>query len=498
MYINIGLGLLILFFILLTLATFLITLLGQEKINKKKLLSELDYMRRVYADVETQSKLLVDTNLNFQRIQRELDKKLKALNTLYKITQTVSNTFETDKILESIDQEDIEELGFEKLAFFIFSEDGKGIRVKNFTGYGDEEPEIPDNIIDSISALKGPIYIGSKVHMPEGLVPLAEKLNLTSMIIMPLSIREKHIGVMVIGNTKTFQKPSESDIEILSLLANQLVQSIENSSLYEQLWKSYQDLEERVKERTRELEEANKALQVVDQAKNEFVSAVAHELRTPLTSIKGYATILASGRLGKLEKDQQERLKRINKHSNELVNLINNLLDISRIKAGKTTMHIEDTSLREVIRDVEEIITPQTEELKIEFRTRFEAETENIMVDKIQLERVLINLLSNALKFTPELGQIGFNLTSEDGYIKFEVYDTGAGIDDKDLDKLFNEFFRADNNINREKKGTGLGLSLVKQIIEAHSGTIWVNSKIGQGSHFYFKLPIKREEQKNG
>ncbi|MDP8252886.1 MAG: ATP-binding protein, partial [Candidatus Kaelpia aquatica] len=78
------------------------------------------------------------------------------------------------------------------------------------------------------------------------------------------------------------------------------------------------------------------------------------------------------------------------------------------------------------------------------------------------------------------------------------VYDTGAGIDDKDLDKLFNEFFRADNNINREKKGTGLGLSLVKQIIEAHSGTIWVNSKIGQGSHFYFKLPIKREEQKNG
>jgi len=121
MYINVGLGLLILFFILLTLATFLITLLGQEKINKKKLLSELDYMRRVYNEVETQSKLLADTNLNFQRTQRELDKKLKALNVLYKITQTVSNTFETDKILQSIEQEDIEELNFEKLAFFIFN-----------------------------------------------------------------------------------------------------------------------------------------------------------------------------------------------------------------------------------------------------------------------------------------------------------------------------------------------------------------------------------------
>jgi len=498
MYINIGLGLMILFFVLLTLVAFIGTLLGHEKINKKNLLSELDYMRRVYTEVEAQSKLLADTNLNFQRTQRELDKKLKALNTLYKITQTVSNTFETDKILHSIDQEDIEEMEFEKLAFFIFDDSGKNIRIKNFIGYGDEEPQIPSNITDSISALKGPIYVGSKVHMPEGLAPLAEKLNLTSMVILPLAIREKNIGVMVIGNTKTFQKPSESDIEILSLLANQLVQSIENASLYEQLWKSYQDLEERVKERTRELQEANKALQVVDQAKNEFVSAVAHELRTPLTSIKGYATILASGRLGNLKEEQQERLKRINKHSNELVNLINNLLDISRIKAGKTTMHIEDVDLKEVVNDVEEIIAPQTEELKIEFRTKFDTTTEKIMVDKIQLERVLINLLSNALKFTPELGQVGLNLSLENKYIKFEIYDTGAGIDEKDLDKLFNEFFRADNPINREKKGTGLGLSLVKQIIEAHHGTIWVESKLGQGSHFYFKLPIKREEQKDG
>jgi signal transduction histidine kinase len=498
MYINIGLGLLILFFLLLTLATFLITLLGQEKINKKKLLSELDYMRRVYTEVETQSKLLADTNLNFQRTQRELDKKLKALNTLYKITQTVSNTFETDKILHSIEQEDIEELGFEKLAFFIFDDSGKEIRIKTFSGYGSEEPQIPGNITDSISALKGPIYIGSKVHMPEGLAPLAEKLSLTSMIIIPLAIRDKNIGVMVIGNTKTFQKPSESDIEILSLLANQLVQSIENASLYEQLWKSYQDLEERVKERTRELQEANKSLQIVDQAKNEFVSAVAHELRTPLTSIKGYATILSSGRLGALKEDQQERLQRIHKHSNELVNLINNLLDISRIQSGKTTMHIEEVDLREVVSDVKEIINPQTEELRIEFRTRFSAATENIMADKLQLERVLINLLSNALKFTPELGQVGLNISSDNGYIQFEVYDTGAGIDDKNLDKLFNEFFRADNAINREKKGTGLGLSLAKQIIEAHNGSIWVESKIGQGSHFYFKLPIKREEQKDG
>jgi len=494
MYVNIGLGLLILFFVLLTLATFLLTLLGQEKLNKRKILSELEYMRRIYNEVEAQSRLLADTNLNFQRTQRELDKKLKALNTLYKITQTVSKTFETDKIIDSIELEDIEELDFEKLVFFIFNESGEDIAVEKFTGYGEKYPKIPFNILDSLRNLKSPIYVGSKVHMPQSLAPLAEKLQLTSMIIVPLSIREKNMGVMIAGNTKTYKKPSESDIEILSLLANQLVQSIENATLYEQLWKSYQELEERVKERTRELEDANKALQQMNQIKSEFVSAVAHELRTPLTSIKGYATILSSGRLGKLKADQNERLERINKHSNELVNLINNLLDIARIESGKTTMAIEEVDLNTIISDVDEIISPQAEELKIKFKTNVNTRLEKILADRIQLERVLINLLSNSLKFTPQNGEIGLNVTSDNEYIQFEVYDTGEGIEEKDLEKIFHEFYRADNAINREKKGTGLGLSLVKQIIEAHGGEIWVESKPGIGSHFFFKLPLNKEK----
>ncbi|MDP8234348.1 MAG: GAF domain-containing sensor histidine kinase [Candidatus Saelkia tenebricola] len=493
MYVNMGLGLLILFFVLLTLSAFLLTLLGQEKINKRKLLTELEYMRKVYNEVEAQSRLLADTNLDFQRTQRELDKKLKALNTLYKITQTVSKTFETDKIIDSIELEDIEELSFEKLIFFIFDDTGKEIAIQKFTGYREEIPEITLNILESLMGIKSPIYVGSKVHIPESLMPLTEKLQLSSMIILPLLIREKNIGIMICGNTKTYKKPSESDIEILSLLANQLVQSIENATLYEQLWKSYQELEERVKERTRELEEANKALQEMNQIKSDFVSAVAHELRTPLTSIKGYATILSSGRLGKLKDEQNERLNRINKHSNELVNLINNLLDIARIEAGKTTMVIEEVNLNTIISDVEEIISPQAEELQITFKTNITPNLEKILADRIQLERVLINLLSNSLKFTPPEGEIGLNVTSDKNYIQFETYDTGAGIEEKDLEKIFYEFYRADNNINREKKGTGLGLSLVKQIIEAHHGEIWVESKVGIGSHFFFKLPLNKE-----
>lgn len=488
MYVNIGLGILILFFILITLLAFLFTLLGQEKITKRRILSELEYMRRIYEEVETQSRLLAETNLKFQRTQRELDKKIKALNTLYKITQTLSKTFEIEEIIDSIELEDIEDLGFEKSLILLFDDKTKEIKSSKFLGY-EKAPHLEPNILESLINLKGPIYIGSKVHIPEGLQPLAEKLELTSMIIVPLSLREKNIGIMIIGNTRTYKKPSESDIEILSLLANQLTQSIENARLYEQLWKAYQELEERVKERTRELEEANKALQRMNQMKSEFVSAVAHELRTPLTTIKGYATILTSGRLGELRPEQKERLERINRHSNELANLINNLLDIARIESGKTVMNIEEIDVDEVLRDISEIIQPQAEEKRINFRVEKDPEIKNIRADKIHLERVLINLLGNALKFTPENGEIGLKVYYNNNAIQFEVYDTGIGIEEKDLEKIFDEFYRADNPINREKKGTGLGLSLVKRIVEAHGGKIWVKSKVGEGSKFFFTIP---------
>lgn len=492
MYINVGLLLLVIFAFLIAALFFFIYLLGYEKLTKKRLLSELEYMRRIYNEVEDQSRLLAETNLKFQKIQKELDKKLKALNTLYKITQNINKTFETEKILDSIDLDDVEELGFEKLLFFIFDEENKDIITKKMLGYKDREPQIPKNIMESLTTLKSPIYIGSKVHIPEGLQPLAQELELTSMIIVPLTIREKSIGVMIVGNTKTYKKPSESDIEILSLLANQLVQSMENAKLYEQLWKAYQELEERVKERTRELEEANKALQRLNQMKTEFVSAVAHELRTPLTSIKGYATILSSGRLGEIKKEQKERLERINRHSHELVNLINDLLDIARIEAGKTTMKIEEINLNEVLKDVEELISPQAEEKKLRFVIDNRDRIEKIYADKIHLERVLVNLLGNALKFTPENGEIGIRIKKEEDAVLFEIYDTGIGISEKDLDKIFDEFYRANNPINRERKGTGLGLSLVKRIIDAHGGKIWAKSKPGEGSQFFFTLPLRK------
>lgn len=490
MYVNISLALLIVFLALITLLAFTITLLGQEKKAKARIIRELEHLRSIYDEVEEQSKLLAETNLKFQKTQRELDKKMRSLYTLYKITQAISRTFDIDEILNNIELEDIEKLGFEKGIFLIKDEKAKEIRYKKFIGY--ERDGIPNFDLNQFLPLlenKEPIFVRSKVHIPKDLEYLSKSLNLTSFIMVPLVIRNKAIGLMTLGNTTPYHKPEETDIEILSVLANQLAQSIENARLYEELWIAYQDLEKRVKQRTLELERANQALTKMNQMKSEFVSAVAHELRTPLTSIKGYATILTSGRLGELKPEQKERLERINKHSNDLAQLINNLLDISRIESGRVTMEIRETPLDEIIKDVSEIIFPQVEEKSIKFEIERDPVINKIWVDRQQIERVLINILGNAVKFTPENGSITMRIKDKDDYIQIDIIDSGTGIASQDLDRIFDEFYRGDNPINREKKGTGLGLSLAKKIVEAHGGKIWVESKIGKGSKFSFTIP---------
>jgi signal transduction histidine kinase len=494
MYVNVGLGILILFLILITLVTFLITLLGQEKRTKAKIVRELEHMKSIYDEVEEQSKLLAETNLKFQKTQRELDKKMRSLYTLYKITQSISKTFDIDAILNNIELEDLEKLGFEKGVFFIRNEAEGEIKHEKYIGYENRNvSKVDNNMLDNFLNIKEPIFVRSKVHIPNELKFLTDPLDLTSFIMVPLIIRDKIIGIMLMGNSTSHKKPEETDVEILLVLANQLAQSIENARLYEELWRAYQDLEKRVKQRTLELEKANKALTQMNQVKTEFVSAVAHELRTPLTSIKGYATILNSGRLGELKPEQKERLRRINKHSNELAQLINNLLDISRIESGRVTMEIKEISLDEIINDINEIIAPQIEEKEINFKIEKTPEIKKIWADHQQIERVFINILGNAIKFTPNRGNITMKISDTKDYVQVDIIDTGTGIAPQDIEKIFDEFYRADNPINRGKKGTGLGLSLAKKIIDAHKGRIWVESKIGKGTKFSFTIPKKNE-----
>jgi signal transduction histidine kinase len=169
--------------------------------------------------------------------------------------------------------------------------------------------------------------------------------------------------------------------------------------------------------------------------------------------------------------------------------MINDLLDISRIESGRMTMQQEQLSLKDVLDKIQDMLAVQLKEKRIEFSVDIPANTNKIFADRNQIERVFTNIIWNAIKFTPEKGKITVGAHKEGDFVQVDIADTGCGIPESALDAIFEEFYRVDNSINEIVKGTGLGLALVKNIIEAHKGKIWVMSKEGKGSTFSFTLP---------
>jgi len=185
-------------------------------------------------------------------------------------------------------------------------------------------------------------------------------------------------------------------------------------------------------------------------------------------------------------------LDKINKHSDNLVKMINDLLDISRIESGRAEMRFEKHKLAALIENVHDILTPQLREKNIHWTIQIDAGIDEIPMDRNQIERVFINLVGNAIKFTPPEGTITVTARIDEKMVQVEVTDTGIGISSEDLPKLFDEFYRVENDINQYVKGTGLGLSLVKKIIEAHQGKIWATSEPNKGTTFHFTLPLEK------
>jgi two-component system phosphate regulon sensor histidine kinase PhoR len=301
--------------------------------------------------------------------------------------------------------------------------------------------------------------------------------------------REGDKGVLLVGATDPEVIITEGDDELINILANQIGQALENARLFEKTWQAHQELEKRVEERTRQLSVALEEVKQISQRKNEFVSNVSHELRTPLTSIKGYASILLTGKLGQIPEEVHRRLDKINKHSDELVQFVNDLLDIARIESGRITLKLEPLSIKPIVDEINDMLAVQLRERKITFAWEQAGELPDVLADRQHIKRVFINLINNAIKYTPE-GTITVHAEQKNRFVQVDVRDSGCGMPEDAMDKLFTEFYRVDSAINQEVKGTGLGLAMVKHIVEAHKGKIWVHSKLGTGSTFSFTLPL--------
>jgi PAS domain S-box-containing protein len=225
----------------------------------------------------------------------------------------------------------------------------------------------------------------------------------------------------------------------------------------------------------------------LERLKSDFISTVSHELRTPLTSIKGYVDLVLAGDVGPLTPEQKEFLTIVSQNTTRLTELINDLLEIERLESGKIEFEFAELDLAEVLENVARSLQVNAEQKGLEFLTETPSGLK-VRGDRERLAQVFLNLLSNAIKYTPA-GTVELRAHQEDDAVVVEVRDTGIGLSESDLQKLFQKFFRSDNPYVRKMGGTGLGLSIAKAIVERHGGTITVTSQLGQGSTFTVRLP---------
>ena len=230
-------------------------------------------------------------------------------------------------------------------------------------------------------------------------------------------------------------------------------------------------------------------LRRLEQIRQDFVANVSHELRTPISSIKGYAETLLEGALE--DKDNaKEFISIIYQDSNRLANLINDLLDLSKIESGKMKMNFSPLDAVSVIKRAITVIENQAKVKSISFKVNLAPELPKIKADETRFSQVMINLLDNAIKYTPENGSVTVAAKVVNNSLQVDIEDTGIGISEKDLPRIFERFYRVDKARSRELGGTGLGLSIVKHIVQAHGGQVWVKSELGLGSTFSFTIPL--------
>ena len=458
-----------------------------------------DQLKIAYEELDRQTARILRTDLELRKAQEELDKRIEGLYALHELGQTINRSFNAEESFSHLTTSFISRLGFEKSLIVLFHEtDQMGSRAR--VGYSDQEVEEVCRFVLKDASVKGRLQEGKPFKIDLREISAQETLRLPSFLrkgaslVVPLHVKKELSGFILVSKEVSQERVTEGEVELFSILANQISQALENSRLYEELWRSHRELEQRIKERTGELARANEALKQLNRMKTDFVSNVSHELRTPLTSIKGFASLLLDGKLGPISEEQRRRLSRIDEQTNSLTKLVNDLLDISRIESGKVAMALQPIEVQQLLEGPTDLLQGVMREKQLEFQVDCPAKTE-IWVDREKMERVLVNLLGNAIKFTPEGGRILVQVVPRKGEVQIDITDTGIGMEPKDLSRIFEEFYRSETAIRQNIRGTGLGLSLVKQIIEAHEGRIWATSKVRQGSTFSFILPIKPKER---
>lgn len=334
-----------------------------------------------------------------------------------------------------------------------------------------------DNISANVDYLRDP-YI--KKHRPK------------SVSCLPVMKSNAVIAIIYLENNLVEGAFSLARLRTLEMLSTQIAISLENAQLYE-------DQEAKIRQRTKSLEEANRHLELsrqaaeaANQAKSRFLANMSHELRTPLNSIIGFSEIMEDQWVGKLNEKQLEYVKHISSSGHHLLELINDVLNLAKIESGKMELTLERVDLGYLLEDCLSMIGEKAIKhgLTLDFFIADDIAGTSIWADGVRLKQIVLNLLSNAAKFTPGGGTIKLAVQKVGGELRVSVSDTGIGIDVEDQERVFEAFEQLDSSLSRHQDGTGLGLALTRRLVELHGGRIWVESPgAGKGCIFTFAIP---------
>jgi signal transduction histidine kinase len=438
---------------------------------------------KTFAD---QAVIAIENVRLFDEVQartRELTRSVGELRALGEVSQAISSTLDLQAVLSTIVTRATELSGTDAGVVYEYDEE-REVFLPRATEH--LETDIVETMLATpvrkgegatgrLAEVQEPIQLADILEAPaESRVrSVLVRAGYRALLAVPL-VREDHL----IGGLTVFRKtPGEFAHEVVELLktfATQSALAIQNARLF------------------LEIEDKSRQLEVASQHKSEFLANMSHELRTPLNAIIGFSEVLGERMFGELNEKQEEYLKDIHASGQHLLSLINDILDLSKIEAGRMDLELSDFSLPATFDNALTLVRERAGRHGIALHMSVDERVEQVRADERKIRQIVLNLLSNAIKFTPERGRIDVRAVPSDGGVDVSVSDTGVGIAPEDQGAIFEEF-RQVGTAAKKVEGTGLGLALSRKFIELHGGRIWVQSQLGAGSTFTFTIPVRRD-----
>lgn len=319
-------------------------------------------------------------------------------------------------------------------------------------------------------------------------------LNSENYLVSKLAIRETVFGFLLVGRPHEFKKNDLTIIDSITSVLSYKIKDLELSNVFKIQLKALKNAVQETNDAYRTIKSQNKKIVAADKIKNEFLASVSHELRTPLNAIIGFSDILTSQVYGDLNDKQVAYVKDIQIAGIQLLGMVNEILDISKIEANAIKLVKRYFEVSRPVIETCNILMPLIKNKNINLSYHIDKDID-IFADYQKIQQVLYNLLSNAIKYTPDKGSIVITVTNTAKKVKFSVKDSGIGIDKKDQKRIFGKFVQLEDAFYKKETSTGLGLTITKQLVEMHKGTIKIISEKGKGAEFIVTLPIELVEE---